>query len=262
MSAGTLQRTAETLQRTRLLVGDEAMDRLAATRVILFGVGGVGSWCAEALVRTGVGHLTIVDFDDVALSNVNRQLPATTRTVGRKKVDVMRERLLAINPEADIRALARRYTPQDAGQFALADHDYVIDAIDSVPDKAHLLLTASATEGVTVFAAMGAARKTDIRRIEVAEFWKVRGCPLARALRNHFKATGQRPARPVRCVYSEERADNLGSCEDSTHNGTLAHAVGAFGLMLAQLVIDDVRSRAKLGADDPKKCNERSEIMQ
>ena len=123
---------AETFSRTERLFGRDGMERLRQTRVILFGVGGVGSWCAEALVRTGVGHLTMVDPDIVAYSNINRQCPASTSTVGRHKVEVMRERLLDINPQADIVAMAERFTADDAERFALDSYDYVIDATSGV----------------------------------------------------------------------------------------------------------------------------------
>ena len=127
--------------RTELLVGREAMDRLAATRVIVFGVGGVGSWCAEALVRSGIGHLTLVDPDVVDATNINRQLPATTATIGRPKVEVLKERFLDINPAADITARQERFTAESADGFHIEDIDYVIDAIDSIDDKINLILS-------------------------------------------------------------------------------------------------------------------------
>ena len=126
--------------RTALLMGDQAMQRLAAARVLLFGTGGVGSWCAEALIRSGVGHLTMVDPDEVDVSNINRQLPATAATVGRPKVEVLRERLLSINPAADITARQERFTAESAASFHLEAFDYVIDAIDSMADKMELIL--------------------------------------------------------------------------------------------------------------------------
>ena len=127
--------------RTEMLVGHEAMERLRRTRVIVFGVGGVGSWCAEALVRSGIGYLTLVDPDCVDVTNINRQLPATTATVGRPKVEVLRERFLEINPEADITARQERFTADTAADFHLEDFDYVIDAIDSIDDKVNPILS-------------------------------------------------------------------------------------------------------------------------
>lgn len=225
------------LSRTALLVGDEAMQRISTRRAILFGVGGVGSWCAEALVRSGVRRLTIVDGDIVMPSNVNRQLMATSSTIGHIKVEAMRERLLDINPDAEITALHTTYTPDTAETFQLADYDYIIDAIDSIPDKVHLLCYASTMKGC-VFSSMGAARKVETSQVKVAEFWKVQGCPLARALRKRMKQTKQFPAKKIQCVYSPEQLSNRGqSAESGRTNGTLVHVTALFGLTLAGLVI-------------------------
>lgn len=183
----------EIFQRTGRLIGAEGLQRLQTASAIIFGVGGVGSWCAESLVRSGVRRLTMVDPDTVQASNINRQLPATVLTLGRPKVDVLRERLQSINPSALITALPEAYSPDNAAGFRLSDYDYVIDAIDSLEAKAHLLRTA-ADAGARVFASMGAALKMDPQKIRVAEFWKVRGCPLAAALRRKFKKQHLFPA--------------------------------------------------------------------
>ena len=172
--------------RTRRLVGPDGMQRIREASVVLFGVGGVGSWCAEALVRSGVRRLTLVDGDVVNPSNVNRQLMATTRTVGRPKVEALRERLLDINPEADITPIQAVYNKESAPDFHLEQYDYIIDAIDSLKDKAALIVEASALPG-TLFSSMGAACKADPTRIKVAEFWEVRGCPLGAALRKKLR---------------------------------------------------------------------------
>ena len=158
------------------------MEHIASVSVIIFGVGGVGSWCAESLVRSGVRHLTIVDSDTICITNVNRQLMATTSTVGQVKVDVMKRRLLDINPEAEIEAICGVYSEETADQYDLDSYDYVIDAIDSLRDKACLILRATQSTA-TFFSSMGAALKMDPTKIDVAEFWKVKGCPLAAALR-------------------------------------------------------------------------------
>ena len=188
--------------RTALLFGEAGVERLRSLRVIIFGVGGVGSWCAESLVRTGVGHLTMVDCDVVCDSNVNRQLMATTKTIGRPKVEVMRERLLEINPEADITARQEVFSAETAGNFDLDAYDYVIDAIDSLRDKALLILRACESKAC-LFSSMGAARKLDPQRVKVTEFWKVEGDPLARTLRKRFKHDGVFPYRKFQCVYSD-----------------------------------------------------------
>ena len=237
-----LQYMRESLGRTRLLAGDDMLARMAETRVIVFGTGGVGSWCVEALARTGIGHITIVDSDTVAESNINRQLPALFTTIGRPKVEVLAERIRAINPDADVTALEARYTPENAESFALESYDYVIDAIDSLPDKADLILrcTNPATAPrKAFFSSMGAARKMDIGKVQTAEFRKVEGCALARALRNRFRKTGVYPRRKFRCVYSPERLEHRYS-DDSGANGTFVHATAVFGLRLAELVIKDI----------------------
>ena len=175
-------------RREELLLGADMMEVIASKRVIIFGVGGVGSWCAESLVRSGIEQLTIVDSDRVCMTNVNRQLMATTKTVGKVKVDVLKERLLDINPAANITAIQDIYSAETAESFHLSSYDYIIDAIDSLKDKADLILRATKTDA-KFFASMGAALKMDPTKISVAEFWKVKGCPLAAALRRKFKPT-------------------------------------------------------------------------
>ena len=262
-------------RRTALLLGDEAMSRLSDKRVIIFGVGGVGSWCAESLVRSGICHLTIVDSDRVCITNINRQLMATTKTVGQVKVETLRERLLTINPNADITALQQIFTEETADQFNIGNYDYVIDAIDSLKDKALLILMVCRTQA-RLYSSMGAALKCDPTRIRVAEFWRVQGDPLARALRKRFKRDGRFPRRKFQCVYSDELLPNLGHnatcgteqcmcpkakngpgdpsllnhewCSSKAQiNGTLAHITAIFGFMLAGLVIEDA-TQTKSGA--------------
>ena len=219
------------------------MTAIASRRVILFGVGGVGSWCAETLVRSGIHHLTIVDGDVVATSNINRQLPATTATIGLPKVAVLRERLLQINPEAQIEAICGRYNAETAESFHLGQYDYVIDAIDSLKDKALLILNATSLSGVQLFSSMGAARKFDPTQIKIADFRKVTGDPLARTLRHHFKHIGQFPERKFLCVYSEEILQNQqpsAAPQEPRANGTMAHITAIFGNMLAYLVLQSI----------------------
>lgn len=222
-------------QRTQLLLGEDLLQVVARKKIILFGVGGVGSWCAESLIRTGFENITIVDDDVVAESNINRQLPATTLTLGRPKVDILKERFLEINPELNILALQKRYTLETSSEFELDAYDYVIDAIDSLKNKAHLIQTACKTQAV-LFSSMGAALKLDPSKIKTAEFWKVQGDPLARALRQYFKNTDC-PTKKFQCVYSEERLQN--QIQDKA-NGTVMHITAIFGLMLAGLVVNDL----------------------
>lgn len=226
--------------RTRLLLGDETVERIRHSRVIVFGVGGVGSWCVEALVRSGVRHVTIVDSDRVCESNVNRQLMATSFTIGRVKVDALRERLLSICPEASIDARFEAFSADTASGFRLEEYDYIIDAIDSLQDKM-LLIRMACDTGAVLFSSMGAARKLDPMRIKVAEFRKVYGCPLAKALRHGFRKQGNMPVKKFKCVFSDELLDNMGTTDEQRANGSLVHITGMFGFTLAGLVIQDIR---------------------
>jgi len=232
-------------ERLDLLVGAEAASALARLRVTVFGVGGVGGWCAESLVRSGVGHLTIVDSDRVCASNINRQVMATCQTVGQVKVSAMKERLLAINPDAEIEAVERFYSADTSATFGLDGCDYVIDAIDSLREKAHLINTVTRLERPVLFSSMGAARKMDPLRIRKSEFWKVSGDGLARALRARFRKSGEFPAKKFTCVWSDEQLPNMGQpAEDGRRvNGTVAHVTAAFGFALAGLVVGDVCGR-------------------
>lgn len=257
--------------RTRLLVGDDNMRKLAEARVIIFGVGGVGSWVAESLIRTGVYNLTIVDSDCVCITNINRQMMATTSTVGMVKVEALKKRLLEINPKANITAIQQIYDENSAESFNLNDYDYVIDCIDSLKDKALLILNAS-NSSAKLFSSMGAALKVDPTRIRVAEFWKVDGCPLGRLLRKRFKRNKTFPAKKFKCVYSSEVLENLGKeshcgtsecvcpkasaqsgnpelanhewCSSKAQiNGSLMHITAIFGLTISGLVIEDILAR-------------------
>ena len=220
-------------------MGDDAMSRIREKRVIIFGVGGVGSWCAESLVRSGITKLTIVDSDRVSVTNINRQLMATTETIGQVKVDALRKRLLTINPSADVTALQQVFTAETASKFALEEYDYIIDAIDSLKDKALLILMACQTSA-KLFSSMGAALKLDPTRIKTAEFWKVTGDPLARALRNRFKRDGVFPKRKFQCVYSDELLQNKAPIDpDDRGNGSIVHITAVFGFVLAGLVVQD-----------------------
>ncbi len=223
------------LQRAGLLFGPDGMQKIARSKVIVMGVGGVGSWCAEALLRTGVGHLAIVDADVVDVTNINRQLPATSLTFGQPKVEVLRNRFVEIRPSADVNAIHAFYAPGNAGDFHLEDYDVVIDAIDSLSSKAHLILHATSLPGVRLYSSMGAARKTDPSCIQDAEFWKVKGCPLARALRDRFKKSGEMPRRKFRCVFSDEQPSG-------EPKGTFMPVTATFGMHLAALAVRGIVS--------------------
>ena len=230
-------------RRNELLLGSETMERIAQKRVIIFGVGGVGSWCAESLVRSGISRLTIVDSDRVSVTNINRQLMATTKTVGQVKVDTLKERLLSINPKAEITALQQVFSEETAESFQLDTYDYIIDAIDSLKDKATLILLAC-QQHAKLFSSMGAALKLDPTRIKVTEFWKVKGDPLARALRNRFKKDKMFPKRKFLCIYSDELLKNQMPVDpEDRGNGSIVHITAIFGLMLAGLVIQDITNQ-------------------
>lgn len=232
----------DVFSRAELLAGSEMMKTLSNTRVAVFGVGGVGSWCVEALARTGIGHFTLIDPDAVAPSNINRQLPALHSTVGRPKVEVLAQRIADINPQASVNIIIDKYTPENADSFDIENHDFVVDAIDSLHDKAHLILRC--TDAATAprrdfFSSMGAARKMHPHAVEVAEFWKVQGCPLARALRTVFRRSATFPASKFQCVFSPERLQHRSEGEKSI-NGTFCHATAVFGLTLASLIVEKI----------------------
>lgn len=220
-------------------MGGEAMTRLAASTVLVVGVGGVGSWCAEALARTGVGHLVLMDDDLIAESNVNRQCPATAKTIGRPKVEVMAERLREINSAVEVHALSLRYPclPSPSNFSSLPRHpDLVIDAIDSVDCKARLLLDAFAG-GIPVVSSMGAALRTDPTSVRVTRFEKVEGDGLARALRQRFKKLGEWPGH-FSCVWSSEPVRVQSEQSDCQGNRTIAKGslmtvTATFGMCLA-----------------------------
>ena len=219
------------------------MAQLQCKRVILFGIGGVGSWCAECLIRTGLKHLTIVDGDNIQASNINRQLPATQATIGQPKVEALKARLLEINPEAEIISIGEMYKPtpslpegKEFSFFNIADYDYVIDAIDDVAAKADLILFATRVRGLKIFSSMGAALRFDPTKVTLGELMDIKGDALAKAVRARMKRLGVKPSRKIRCVYSTEQAQR---CET---RGSLMQVTAVFGCTLASLVIKDIMS--------------------
>ncbi len=220
--------------RSTALLGEKSMTLLQSKRVILFGIGGVGSWCAECLIRTGLTHLTIVDGDTVQPSNLNRQLPATQVTIGQPKVLALKERLLSINPNATIEAIPEMVNEEWLEAHGL-NYDYVIDAIDSVADKTDLILYATRARGVKIFSSMGAALRFDPTQVTTGELMSIQGDALAKAVRARMKRLGKHPYKKVRCVYSTEQAQR---CET---RGSLMQVTAAFGLTLASLVIKDLK---------------------
>lgn len=241
--------------RVELMLGKATMEAIASARVAVFGVGGVGSWCVESLVRSGVRRLMLVDSDCVCTTNVNRQLMATSATIGQVKVDAIASRLREINPDVEFDLRQQIYDATTAESFDLTQWDYVIDAIDSLENKALLIRHALSIPSVTLFSSMGAALKMDITQIRQTDFRKVEGDGLARALRQKFRRTGGIPERHFICVWSPEHRENLGEPDPDDkltfnkvrHNGTVMHTTATFGLALAGLVISDLTHRTTSG---------------
>ncbi len=242
--------------RTELLLGKIAMEKLAGASVAVFGIGGVGSYCVEALVRGGIGRIDLIDDDCVCLTNINRQLIATKRTVGQPKVNVMRERMLDINPKVAGRDFQMFYTVQNADEFDLTPYDYVVDAIDTVSAKIKLTEKAQAA-GVKIISCMGAGNKLDPTRFEVADIYKTSVCPLARVMRTELR---KRNIPSLKVVYSREVAREPVETEDTSckHHcicpketkptctirrqvpGSISFVPAVAGLILAGEVIKDI----------------------
>ena len=219
--------------RTVQLIGQDALDRLARSRVILFGVGGVGYFTAEALCRAGIGSITLVDGDTVAESNLNRQLAALHSTIGQSKAEVMKQRMLDINPDADVCALTLFYDANSAGQIDLSQYDYVVDAIDSVTSKL-LLLEQCHALNVPCISCMGAGNKLDPTQFEIADISKTSVCPLARVMRRELKNRG---IFHHKVVYSKEPPFNTSG---ERTPASISFVPSAAGLVLAGAVIKDL----------------------
>lgn len=242
--------------RTELLLGKEAMERLAHARVAVFGIGGVGGYVCEALVRSGVGAFDLVDDDKVCLTNLNRQIIATRKTVGQYKVDVMKERMLEINPEVSVRTHKCFFLPENASAFPFEEYDYVVDAVDTVTAKIALVMRAQ-EEHVPIISSMGAGNKLDASRFQVADIYKTKVCPLAKVMRRELKKRG---VKKLKVVYSEEQPlqplDDMSiSCRSNCicppgakHKcterraipGSVAFVPSAAGLILAGEVVKDL----------------------
>ena len=187
--------------RTQLLIGEEAIQKLKNSRVAVFGIGGVGGYVCEALVRSGVGAFDLVDDDKVCLTNLNRQIIATRKTVGKYKTDVMKERLLEINPEVDVRVHKCFFLPENAEEFPFEEYDYIVDAVDTVTAKIALIMKAKELD-IPVISAMGAGNKLDASRFQVADIYDTKVCPLARVMRRELK---KRNVKKLKVVYSDEQ---------------------------------------------------------
>lgn len=187
--------------RTELLLGKEAMERLSGARVAVFGIGGVGGYVCEALVRSGVGAFDLIDDDKVCLTNLNRQIIATRKTVGKYKTEVMKERILDINPDADVRVYNCFFLPENADEFPFEEYDYVVDAVDTVTAKIALVMKAKEKD-IPIISSMGAGNKLDGSQFRVADIYKTKVCPLAKVMRRELKKRG---VKKLKVVYSEEQ---------------------------------------------------------
>ena len=201
--------------RTELLLGKEAMEKLASARVAIFGIGGVGGYVAEGLVRSGVGALDLIDDDTVCLTNLNRQIIATRKTVGKYKVDVMQERILEINPNAAVQTYKTFYTPETSGEFDFTQYDYIVDAIDTVTGKIEMIVRADLAN-TPIISSMGAGNKLNPAAFEVTDIYKTSVCPLARVMRRELKARG---IRKLKVVYSKEPAMTPIESEENSCSG-------------------------------------------
>lgn len=242
--------------RTELLLGKKAMERLRDSRVAVFGIGGVGGYVCEALVRSGVGAFDLIDDDKVCLTNLNRQIIATRKTVGRLKTEAMRERILEINPEADVRIHTCFFLPENADEFPFEEYDYVVDAVDTVTAKIALVMKAQ-EKNIPIISSMGAGNKLDASRFQVADIYKTKVCPLAKVMRRELKKRG---VKKLKVVYSEEMptrpAEDMESsgrthciCPPGTERkctarrdipGSVAFVPSVAGLILAGEVIKDL----------------------
>ena len=258
-------------QRLQLLTGERTLEMLANTNVIVFGIGGVGSWCAEALIRSGIGKLTIVDSDVICVTNINRQIQATMDSIGKPKTSELGKRLRSIQPHAEIIEIQAVFNKTTAQSFNLSAFDYVIDCIDSLSSKVELIIRATQA-GATLYSALGASCKLDPLRITVGSLWESYNCPLGKFVRKKLRQRGF--TEEVTCVYSPEEAAppagtvtcGSGACHcpkfitrgqgndaDSTEwcstkkqiNGSAVHITGIFGFMLAGLVVQDIVKRAQ-----------------
>lgn len=242
--------------RTELLLGKEAMNKLENSRVAVFGIGGVGGYVCEALVRSGVGTFDLIDDDKVCLTNLNRQIIATRKTVGQYKTEVMRDRILDINPKADVRIHNCFYLPENASDFDFSEYDYVVDAVDTVTAKIELIMRAKEA-GTPVISSMGAGNKLDASAFRVADIYKTKVCPLAKVMRRELKKRG---VKKLKVVYSEEQPirpieDMAISCRShcicppgAAHKcterrdipGSVAFVPSVVGLIIAGEVIKDL----------------------
>ena len=225
--------------RTSLIIGEDGIEKLKKSKVIVFGVGGVGSFAAEAIARAGVGNLTIVDFDEVDITNINRQLPALHSTVGKSKVEVMRDRILDINPNINLRAVKQLYNAETSDEILCEEYDYVVDAIDMVTSKIKLIETCK-EKGFNIISSMGMGNKLDPTKIEVTDIHKTHTCPLAKVMRKELK---DRRIKNLKVVYSTEQPIELKykiMNGKKVTPGSISFVPSVGGLIIASIVVNDL----------------------
>lgn len=225
--------------RTGLIIGEDGIEKLKNSNVIVFGVGGVGSFAAEAIARAGVGNLTIVDFDDVDITNINRQIPALHSTVGKLKVEVMKDRILDINPDINIKAICEKYNKETSDKILVEDYDYVVDAIDMVTSKIHLIETCN-KKGLEIISSMGMGNKVDPTKIVVTDIYKTSMCPLAKVMRKELK---DRRIKKLKVVYSTEQPRELKKKimnGKKVTPGSISFVPSVGGLIIASVVVNDL----------------------
>ncbi|HJA52445.1 MAG TPA: tRNA threonylcarbamoyladenosine dehydratase [Candidatus Massiliomicrobiota merdigallinarum] len=225
--------------RFELLVGEDNIQKLNQAHVIVFGVGGVGGYVVEALVRSGIGHITIVDNDVISLSNLNRQIIATQETIGQKKVDVMKKRILSIHPECDVTTLDMFYLPETADQIDLSQYDYVVDAIDTITSKIELAVRCD--QKIPLISSMGTGNKMNPALLQVSDIYKTSVCPLAKVMRRELK---KRRVKHLKVVYSQELPMKPYASDEITHKrvipGSTSFVPSSAGLLIASEVIKDL----------------------
>ena len=225
--------------RTELLIGKECLDKLKSSRVAVFGIGGVGGYVVEALVRSGLGSIDLIDNDTVSESNINRQIIATKNTIGQNKVDVAEKRIKEINPDVSVKKYKTFYTPQTADEFDFKEYDYIVDAIDTVVGKISLVEKAKEYD-IPIICSMGAGNKMDPTKFEVSDISKTSVCPLAKVMRQELK---KRKIKNVKVVYSKETPAKCTAADDSSPKrapGSIAFVPSVVGLIMAGEVIKDL----------------------
>lgn len=227
-------------QRTEIVIGKEGVDKLAAANVIVFGVGGVGSYVVEALVRAGIGNLTIVDFDDVDITNINRQIPALHSTIGRYKVDVMKERIKDINPDININAKRMLFDEKTSEELLEGNYDFVVDAIDMMQSKIHLIEECYKRD-LNIISSMGMGNKLDPTMIEITDLYKTEMCPLAKVLRRELKKRG---VKKLKVAYSKEKPRETAVFKEGDKvkrvNGSMSFVPSAAGLAIASYIVREI----------------------